>query len=184
MLFYFGFIDHAKVFDCVDHNKLRKILQEMVVPDHLTCLLKNLYAGQEETEPDMGQRRQQQSSDQSLQFPKHGASNGGRFSGQPGTLERLGYHLLLGDESAKGLPETLRWQIDVSWKSHCGQQLLEQPETPRQQISFRKGSSSVKARVPSIPGHPPTLTPAFLDPLPRHPSRVLASTPRSTLMDT
>ena len=49
MLFYFGFIDHAKVFDCVDHNKLRKILQEMVVPDHLTCLLRNLYAGQEAT---------------------------------------------------------------------------------------------------------------------------------------
>ena len=46
---YFCFIDYAKVFDCVDHNKLGKILQEMRIPDHLTCLLKNLYAGQEAT---------------------------------------------------------------------------------------------------------------------------------------
>ena len=44
---YFCFIDHAKAFDCVDHNKLWKILQEMGIPDHLTCLLRNLYAGQE-----------------------------------------------------------------------------------------------------------------------------------------
>ena len=44
---YFCFIDYAKAFDCVDHNKLWKILQEMAIPDHLTCLLKNLYAGQE-----------------------------------------------------------------------------------------------------------------------------------------
>ena len=44
---YFCFIDYAKAFDCVDHNKLRKILQEMGIPDHLTCLLRNLYAGQE-----------------------------------------------------------------------------------------------------------------------------------------
>ena len=43
---YFCFIDYAKAFDCVDHNKLRKILQEMGIPDHLTCLLRNLYAGQ------------------------------------------------------------------------------------------------------------------------------------------
>ena len=43
------FIDHAKAFDCVDHNKLWKILQEMGIPDHLTCLLRNLYAGQEAT---------------------------------------------------------------------------------------------------------------------------------------
>ena len=43
------FINHAKVFDCVDHNKLWKILQEMGIPDHLTCLLRNLYAGQEAT---------------------------------------------------------------------------------------------------------------------------------------
>ena len=43
------FIDYAKVFDCVDHNKLWKILQEMGIPDHLTCLLRNLYAGQEIT---------------------------------------------------------------------------------------------------------------------------------------
>ena len=46
---YFCFIDYAKSFDCVDHNKLWKILQEMGIPDHLTCLLRNLYAGQEAT---------------------------------------------------------------------------------------------------------------------------------------
>ena len=46
---YFCFIDHAKTFDCVDHNKLWKILKEMGIPDHLTCLLRNLYAGQEAT---------------------------------------------------------------------------------------------------------------------------------------
>ena len=46
---YFCFIDHAKAFDCVDHNKLWKIIQEMGIPDHLICLLKNLYAGQEAT---------------------------------------------------------------------------------------------------------------------------------------
>ena len=46
---YFCFIDYAKAFDCVDHNKLWKILKEMGIPDHLTCLLRNLYAGQEET---------------------------------------------------------------------------------------------------------------------------------------
>ena len=43
---YFCFIDYAKAFDCVDHNKLWKILKVMGVPDHLTCLLRNLYAGQ------------------------------------------------------------------------------------------------------------------------------------------
>ena len=46
---YFWFIDYAKAFDCVDHNKLWKILKEMGMPDHLTCLLRNLYAGQEAT---------------------------------------------------------------------------------------------------------------------------------------
>ena len=46
---YLCFIDYAKGFDCVDHNKLWKILQEMSMPDHLTCLLRNLYAGQEAT---------------------------------------------------------------------------------------------------------------------------------------
>ena len=46
---YFCFIDYAIAFDCVDHNKLWKILKEMGVPDHLTCLLRNLYAGQEAT---------------------------------------------------------------------------------------------------------------------------------------
>ena len=46
---YFCFIDYAKAFDCVDHNKLWTILREMGIPDHLTCLLRNLYAGQEAT---------------------------------------------------------------------------------------------------------------------------------------
>ena len=46
---YFCFIDYAKAFDSVDHNKLCKILKEMGIPDHLTCLLRNLYAGQEAT---------------------------------------------------------------------------------------------------------------------------------------
>ena len=48
-IFYFCFIDYAKAFDCVDHSKLWKILKEMGIPDHLTCLLRNLYAGQEAT---------------------------------------------------------------------------------------------------------------------------------------
>ena len=47
---YFCFIDYAKAFDCVDHNKLGKILKKMGTPDHLTCLLRNLYAGQEATD--------------------------------------------------------------------------------------------------------------------------------------
>ena len=46
---YFCFIEYAKTFACVDHNKLWKILKEMGIPDHLTCLLRNLYAGQEAT---------------------------------------------------------------------------------------------------------------------------------------
>ena len=46
---YFCFIDYAKVFDCVDHNKLWEILKQMGIPDHLTCLLRNLYVGQEAT---------------------------------------------------------------------------------------------------------------------------------------
>ena len=57
---YFCFIDYAKAFDCVDHNKLKKILKEMGIPDHLTCLLRNLYAGQEagqeQLEPDTEQQ--------------------------------------------------------------------------------------------------------------------------------
>jgi len=53
---YFCFIDYAKTFDCVDHSKLWKILQEMGIPDHLTCLLRNLYAHQEATELDMEQQ--------------------------------------------------------------------------------------------------------------------------------
>ena len=48
-IIYFCFTDYAKAFDCVDHNKLWKILQEMGIPDYLTCLLRNLYAGQEAT---------------------------------------------------------------------------------------------------------------------------------------
>ena len=46
---YFCFIDYAKAFDCVDHNKLWKILKEMGIPDHLTCLMRHLYVGQEAT---------------------------------------------------------------------------------------------------------------------------------------
>ena len=46
-IIYFCFIDYAKGFDCVDHNKLWKILKEMGIPDHLICLVRNLYAGQE-----------------------------------------------------------------------------------------------------------------------------------------
>ena len=54
---YFRFIVYAKAFDCVDHNKLWKILKEMGMPDHLTCLLRNLYADQEATvKPDMEQQ--------------------------------------------------------------------------------------------------------------------------------
>ena len=52
---YFCFIGYAKAFDCMDHDKLCKILQETGIPDHLTCLLRNLYAGQEVTESDMKQ---------------------------------------------------------------------------------------------------------------------------------
>ena len=52
----FCFIDDAKAFDCVDHNKLWKILSEMGIPDHLTCILRNIYAGQEATELDMEQQ--------------------------------------------------------------------------------------------------------------------------------
>ena len=46
---YFCFIDYAKAFDCVDYNKMRKILKQMGIPDHLTCLLRNQYEGQEAT---------------------------------------------------------------------------------------------------------------------------------------
>ena len=54
---YFRFIDYTKTFDCVDHNKLWKILKEMDIPDHLTCLLRNLYTAQEATlEMDMEQQ--------------------------------------------------------------------------------------------------------------------------------
>ena len=53
---YFCFIGYKKTFDCVNHNKLWNILKEMGIPDHLTCLLRNLYAGQEATELDMEQQ--------------------------------------------------------------------------------------------------------------------------------
>ena len=52
---YFSFIDYRIAFDCVDHNQLWKILEEMEIPDHLTCLLRSLYAGQEVTELDIEQ---------------------------------------------------------------------------------------------------------------------------------
>ena len=57
---YFCFIDYAKAFHCLDHNKLGKILKEMGIPDHLTCLLRKLYAGQEATELDMELDMEQQ----------------------------------------------------------------------------------------------------------------------------
>ena len=53
---YLCFIDYAKAFDCVDHNKLWKVLKEMGIPDHLTCFLRNLYVDQEATELDMEQQ--------------------------------------------------------------------------------------------------------------------------------
>ena len=53
---YSCFTDYAKAFDCVDHNKLWKIVKEMGIPDHLTCLLRNLYAGQEQLELDTEQQ--------------------------------------------------------------------------------------------------------------------------------
>ena len=53
---YISSFEYAKAFDCVDHNKLRRILKEMGIPDHLTCLLRNLYAGQEAIELDMEQQ--------------------------------------------------------------------------------------------------------------------------------
>ena len=57
---YFCFTDYTKAFDCVDHNKLWKILEEMGIPDHLTCLMKNLYTGQEApVRPDMEQLKLQ-----------------------------------------------------------------------------------------------------------------------------
>ena len=63
---YFCFIDYAKAFDCVDQNKLWKILKEMGIPDHLTCLLRNLYTGQEVTEPDMEQQTGSKSGKESI----------------------------------------------------------------------------------------------------------------------
>ena len=50
---YFCFIDYAKIFDCVDHNKLQKILKEMGISDHVTCLLRNLYVRKQQLELDM-----------------------------------------------------------------------------------------------------------------------------------
>ena len=55
---YFCCIDYAKAFDCVDHNKLWKILKEMGIPDHLTCLLRSLYAGQEATVRELDMEQQ------------------------------------------------------------------------------------------------------------------------------
>ena len=53
---YLCFIDYSEAFDCVDHKNLWKILKEMGIPDHLTCLLRNLYAGQEATKPNVEQQ--------------------------------------------------------------------------------------------------------------------------------
>ena len=65
---YFCFIHYTKAFDCVDHNKLWKIIQEMGIPDHLTCLLRNLYAGRkQQLELDM---EQQTGSKQEKEFVK------------------------------------------------------------------------------------------------------------------
>ena len=63
---YFCFIDYAKAFDCVDHNKMWKNIKEMGIPDHLTCLLRNLYAGQEaqlelDTEQQTGSKQEKES---------------------------------------------------------------------------------------------------------------------------
>ena len=55
-IIYFCFIDYDKAFECMDHNKLWKILKEMGIPDHITGLLRNLYAGRNATEPDMEQQ--------------------------------------------------------------------------------------------------------------------------------
>ena len=55
---YFCFIDYAKAFDCVDHNKLWKILKKMGIPDHLTCLLRNPYAGQKATQLELDMEQQ------------------------------------------------------------------------------------------------------------------------------
>ena len=55
---YFCFIDYAKAFDCVDQNKLWKIIQEMGVPDHFSCFLRNLYAGQEATVRELDMEQQ------------------------------------------------------------------------------------------------------------------------------
>ena len=57
---YFCFIDYAKAFDCVDHNKQWKILKEMGMPDHLTCLLRNLCAGQEDMEQQTGSKQEKE----------------------------------------------------------------------------------------------------------------------------
>ena len=67
---YFCFIDYAKAFDCVDHNKLWKILQEIGIPDHLTCLLRNLYATQEATVRTGQQLKQQTSSSLGKEYVK------------------------------------------------------------------------------------------------------------------
>ena len=68
---YFCFIDQVKAFDCVDHNKLWKILKEMGMPDHLTCLLRNLYAGKEATvRTGHGSKQDQTGSKQEKEYVK------------------------------------------------------------------------------------------------------------------
>ena len=66
---YFCFIDYVKAFDCVDHNKLWKILKEMRIPDHLTCLLRNLQVKKQQLEPDMAQLLTQRSLYRSQESP-------------------------------------------------------------------------------------------------------------------
>ena len=63
---YFCFIDYAIAFDCVDHNKVWKILQQLGIPDHLTCLLRNLYAGQEATVREKKKKKKKQQLEQDM----------------------------------------------------------------------------------------------------------------------
>ena len=79
---YFCFIDYAKAFDSVDHHKLWKILQEMGIPDHLTCFLRNLYAGQEAT---VRTRRGSTGASLVAQMVKESACNVGDLGSIPGS---------------------------------------------------------------------------------------------------
>ena len=85
---YFCYIDYAKAFDYVDHNKFWKILKEMEIPDHLTCLLRNLYAGQEATV------RTRHGTTDWFQIGK-GVHQGSILSPSPGKNTGVGCHFLL-----------------------------------------------------------------------------------------